>query len=168
MDEIFQVFVNPATLFVCLAAYVLTYVVRTFIEGVWIGAKENHYWNELFLPLGPIVNGALLGLAAKSFMWPDLANKTMLARMMYGAICGTFSALLYARVRSWVAAKAEAKADAKADKMDLKAVLKAVPPEAIPDPLPSEQMKMGQDPDPAAVVDAPMGGKGFDKPAGKP
>ena len=164
MDEIFQVFVNPATIFVCLAAYVLTYVLRTFVQGVWADSKTNHYWNELFLPLGPIVNGALLGLAAKSFMWPDLANKTVLARMMYGAICGMFSALLYARVRSWLASKAEAKADAKADKMDLKAVLKAASPDALPDPLPSELM--GEDP--AAVVDAPMGGKGFDKPAGKP
>lgn len=113
MDEVLETFVTPATIFVCLAAYVLTYFVRTLVQGLFPQVKKSHYWAELFLPLGPIVNGALLGFMAKSIMWPDMFNRTTLGRCMYGAICGLFSAFLYARVRSWLASKSSRK-DAKA------------------------------------------------------
>lgn len=148
MDEIFDTFVTPATILVCLAAYLMTYVIRTVVQGLWRGAKLNHYWNELWLPLGPIVNGAMLGLAAKTFMWPDMANKTVLARMIYGAICGLFSAFVYSRIRSWLSSKAAAAGAAKA--------AKALPPEA-----PASDLEEG---DSVEAVDAPLGGKGDDLP----
>lgn len=131
MDEVLEVFVSPTTIFVCLAAYVSTYVTRTLVEGTFPQVKTKHFWNEVAVPLGPIVNGGLLGLMAKSFMWPDLVNRTLAARIFYGAICGLFCAFLYGRVRSWLAAK-----DPRAAR-------------SLPPPISS----------PEETVDAPLGGK---------
>lgn len=142
MDEILDTFLTPATIFVCLVAYVMTYVIRTLVQGIWPAVKTNHYWNELFLPLGPIANGALLGLMAKTFMWPDLFNKTMAGRMMFGAVCGLFSAFLYSRVRSWLASKGNAQDE------------KALPP--APQKVGGPAGGSGEE---EAAEDAPLGGK---------
>ncbi len=106
MDEIFSTFVNPATIFLCMSVYVTTYAVRKLGEALWVGAKTNRFWNEIWVPLGALANGALLGLATKMFVWPDMVHDSLPGRMMYGAICGLFSAFLYGRVRSWLASKA--------------------------------------------------------------
>jgi len=144
MDEIFQVFVTPATLFVCLAAYTVTYFIRTVLQVAWPAIKAQRLYNELFLPLGPIVNGALLGLMAKTFMWPDLVSKTVWGRVFYGAICGSFSAFVYSRVRSWLSAKAAEVGAAN--------LVKSLP-------LPPSQASEVAD-----TVEAPIGGKGSDQP----
>jgi hypothetical protein len=106
MDEIFSTFINPATIFLCLAVYATTYFVRTIVEAVWKGAKQSIYWTEIWVPLGALVNGALLGLTSM-FVWPEFLHESVVGRMMYGSICGLFSAFLYGRVRSWLAAKAD-------------------------------------------------------------
>lgn len=107
MDEIFSTFVNPATIFLCMAVYVTTYALRTLIEALWKGAKKNLYWVEIGLPLGALGVGAGLGVVTKMFVWPDLVHDSLVGRMMYGAICGLFSTFLYNRVRSWISAKAD-------------------------------------------------------------
>lgn len=122
LDALFQAFFSPQFLFICLAVYVVTYVVRIGIRAVWKGSNTNRLWNELVVPLLPVVLGGLLGLAAKTFVWPDLASKTVLGRVMYGAICGLFSAFIYGRVRSWLKSKPSAGADAKVDEQLLPSI----------------------------------------------
>jgi hypothetical protein len=147
MGDIFETFVTPATIFVCLVAYVMTYVVRTLVQGLWPAVRANRHYNEVFLPLGPIVNGALLGLMVKTFMWPDMFNKTVASRMMYGAVCGMFSAFLYSRVRSWLASKGT--------EMDLK---------VLPPPAKSVKGPTGGSSFDETPEDAPIGGKSEDMP----
>jgi hypothetical protein len=106
LDDIFNAFVNPQTILICLVVYVMTFAIRTAVEALWKSASHNLLWNELFLPLGPIANGALLGLAAKTFVWPEVAGGSLAGRMMYGAVCGLFSAFVYGRARSFAEAKA--------------------------------------------------------------
>ncbi len=141
MDQIFSTFVNPTTIFICLATYIITYVIRTATEALWPQIKTKRLWNELYLPLGAIVNGALLGLMSKTFLWPDFASKTVAGRMFYGAICGMFCAFVYGRVRSWVAAK------------ELSATGKNVVVSKLPEPPAPE---LGEE---EPVDDAPLGGK---------
>lgn len=102
LDKIFETFVNPQTIIVCLAIYLATYVIRKIVEGAWKNATDNRLWREVWLPIGPIVNGALIGLFAKTFVWPEFIGTSAAGRIMYGAICGVFSALIYGRIRSWV------------------------------------------------------------------
>lgn len=102
LDKIAETFVNPQTILICLAIYLMTFVIRKIVEGAWKGASENRLWREVWLPIGPIVNGALIGLFAKTFVWPEFIGTSAAGRIMYGAICGVFSALIYGRIRSWV------------------------------------------------------------------
>ncbi len=105
-DSLFSVFITPSTIFICLTAYVMTYAIRRTVEGFWEGAKKNRYWTKVFVPLGPIMNGATLGLAVKTFMWPDIAS-TFWGRVFYGAVCGMFSSLVYGRVWDFVKTKTD-------------------------------------------------------------
>jgi len=102
LDTVFQAFVNVQTIIICLAIYLLTYVIRKVVEGAWKGAKDNRIWREVWLPIGPIVNGGLVGIMAKTFVWPTVIGTSLSGRIMYGAICGVFSALLYSRIRSFI------------------------------------------------------------------
>jgi len=102
MDKIFDSFVNAQTLILCLAIYLMTFVIRKVVEGFWKGAKSNRLWREVWLPIGPVANGAFIGVVAKTFVWPDFVGTSLAGRIMYGAICGVFSALVYGRVRSFV------------------------------------------------------------------
>jgi hypothetical protein len=120
LDALFQAFFSPQFLFICLAVYVATYVVRLAIRAIWKGSSTHRIWSELGVPLLPVVLGGLLGLAAKTFVWPDLASKTALGRIMYGAICGMFSAFVYGRVRGWL--KSKPGADPKMDDQLLPAI----------------------------------------------
>jgi hypothetical protein len=103
-NDLFKVFINWNTGLLCLGVYLVTYVIRTVIEALWgdrIKASKlwNKLWNELFLPIGPIVAGALLGLLAKKFPLPTPIADSIMAKLMYGGVCGVLSGWLYARLR---------------------------------------------------------------------
>jgi len=112
MDTLISTFATPVTLFICLVAYVLTYFFRRTVEGVWKIAKKGgkpgiptRIYNEVFLPIFPILVGGLMGLMAKTFIWPDITNGSIWGRIFYGALCGFFSSFAYNRVRAWVSSK---------------------------------------------------------------
>ena len=103
------------TLYLCLAVYVVTYFVRMLFEGIWRVLDSQgdvkklsilgRILNEVIVPVLPIFIGGCLGFAAKTFVWPDFAMSTKLARVLYGAICGLFSSFVYNRIRGWLKSK---------------------------------------------------------------
>lgn len=103
---------NFQTVYLCLAIYVLSYLTRRLFEGTWKilvqqgevtkGALPVRIWAEVVVPILPILIGGALSFAAKTFVWPDFAIKTKLARVLYGCICGLFSAFIYNRIRGWL------------------------------------------------------------------
>lgn len=109
-NNLFSVFVNWNTMMLCLGIYLTTYAIRTVTEALWKGAKTNKAWNEIFLPLGPIGTGMLFGLAAQKFPLPLPIADSVMAKMIYGALCGLSSAWVYSRFRSWVRATEAEKA----------------------------------------------------------
>jgi hypothetical protein len=108
---------NVQTIYLCLAIYVVTYLIRRVIEGTWSiliqqgDAKKvsvpSRVWDEIIVPILPILIGGGLSFAAKTFVWPDFAIKTKLARFLYGCICGLFSAFIYNRIRGWLKSKTD-------------------------------------------------------------
>lgn len=147
LDKIFEAFINAQTVILCLGIYLMTYMIRKVVEGFWKGAKENRIWREVWLPIGPIVNGGALGVFAKQFVWPTAIGTSMSGRIMYGAICGVFSALLYSRIRSWLQS-APAKKGGKPLGPAGPAILPGAsePPAEMPSDPPADGAAQGEDP----------------------
>ncbi len=112
INSLASVIFNVQTVYLCLAIYVVTYLVRRLFEGTWgilvqqgrikKGSVWGRIWGEVVVPVLPILIGGALSFAAKTFVWPDFAVKTKLARVLYGCICGLFSAFIYNRIRGWL------------------------------------------------------------------
>lgn len=89
------------TVILCLTIYAFTLMVRTVVEELWKNAKLNKLWEEMAVPLMPLVFGLLVGLVS-SFPWPDVLGTAVINHMMYGMVCGMFSAWVYARVKAFL------------------------------------------------------------------
>jgi hypothetical protein len=105
MDDVFQMFFSAQTIFLCLGVYMITFVVRRVSETVWPKVRFNRYWREIFVPIGPILNGGLLALVMKTWVFPDVVGESLSGRVLYGSVCGLFSAFLYNRIRAWLKSK---------------------------------------------------------------
>lgn len=104
-STIFDTFINWQTAVLCLGIALTMMVVRTLVEIFWVNAKKNIYYAELFLGLGPILLGTIIGAFAHMFPWPVPGiSVSLVARCMYGGICGMASGWVYGRFKSWVKA----------------------------------------------------------------
>ncbi len=105
----FSAFAAFSFVLVCLLAFGTTYVIRTVVEAVWEGSTATHpsalaakLWQKIFVPLGPMGNGALLGLIP-ALPWPkDLIGETTWGHVAFGFLGGMFANIVYARFRDWV------------------------------------------------------------------
>lgn len=86
-------------IFVCLGVYITTFIVRTIVENVWVGAKDNRIWTAVVLPLGPIFNGAALAFAPGASA--EMIQGYVWAQLTYGGLCGLASGWVYARYRDY-------------------------------------------------------------------
>ena len=142
LDKGFEVFINWQTALFCLGIYFATYIIRTLVEGIPAtkvkvkGTLSYHFWNEVFLPLGPFGTGILIALLAKKFPWPMPIANVFSAKVMYGVVCGGGSGWFYGRFRAFVRVKTERKEGQKDDSE----APPSVPPAAAPaDPPPPEK-----------------------------
>ena len=101
LDKMFEVIVSWQTMFICLGTFLFVFAIRRVLEtALGDKLKGNKWWNEVALPLSPIVVGAIIGVLAKSFPWPVVVGDNIWARVMYGSICGLSSGWVYSRFRS--------------------------------------------------------------------
>ena len=98
LDQGLTAIVVQSALF-CMGIFLSTYGVRKVVETGWEGAKKSKWWNEVWLPLGPIATGVLLAFLAKTYTWPDIV-KDPWSRAFYGGVCGLSSGWVYNRFRS--------------------------------------------------------------------
>lgn len=85
-----------------LGIFMVVYVLRTAIQAFWKGWQQSKLYQELALPLTPIVLGGLLAWLFTTWPWPDLLLKSPSARIIWGGILGMFSGVVYGRVRKMV------------------------------------------------------------------
>ncbi len=107
LDALIKNFITFEALFLCLSVYLITHVTRKVLLGLWPRLEKHRLWSSMFLPLAAIFIGALCGFGAKTFVWPEVIGSHILSRMLWGAICGSFSAFVYGRVRSFLSASAK-------------------------------------------------------------
>lgn len=78
----------------CVGIYLLAFALRRVVETLVPRAASNRFWTELALPVLPLLIGAGVCLALKSFPYP--AGLTAWGwRALVGICCGGFSGFLY-------------------------------------------------------------------------
>lgn len=111
MDLSLQILTSWQFVLFSLGIAGLTYIVRTCVEFLlskpWFPAeKTSKIWNELLLPIGPVLTGAFLGLLLKQYPFPEGIVSDS-ARAFFGLVAGLFSGLAYKIIKGMLNKKAE-------------------------------------------------------------
>lgn len=108
MDPILQMLLSWQFVLFGLAISAILFVVRKFVEfGMekWaVLAKESKLWNDLLLPIAPVVLGGGLAVIIKQFPYPDNLTSGS-SRFVFGLVAGLLSTLLYRIVNSLLGQK---------------------------------------------------------------
>lgn len=100
MDAVFYALFSWQFLLFCLGIAAVTFVIRKLVEYFVLdnsklpGNKASKLWRELLLPIGPVVGGALLGLVAAKYPYPEGIDSVS-GRVIFGLVAGLLSGLVY-------------------------------------------------------------------------
>ncbi len=96
----FSAFFSAQFIFFALAIFAITFVIRTIVEYFWKGADASAEWNNLLLPLMPIVFGAIAGIFASAY--PTTLGTTIFAREVFSLTAGLLSGLVYKMLKGYI------------------------------------------------------------------
>lgn len=96
----FSSFFSASFLFYCFAIFAITFIVRTIVEYFIHSAKNSNIWNNLLLPLLPLLLGGISGIFAK--MYPDPLGTSIFAREAFGLTAGLLSGLVYKMLKGYL------------------------------------------------------------------
>lgn len=100
MDAVFYAIFSWQFLLFCLGIAAVTFVIRKLVEYFVLdnpkmpGNKASKLWRELLLPIGPVCGGALLGLVAGKYPYPEGIHSVS-GRVIFGLVAGLLSGLVY-------------------------------------------------------------------------
>jgi hypothetical protein len=109
MDPILQVLLSWQFILFGLAVAAVMYVLRIVVEYFMVLAKQNPaaspLWNDLLLPILPVILGASAGYFFKLFPYPWFANGprgyvVVGDRVIFGLVAGLLSTLMYRVIKS--------------------------------------------------------------------
>lgn len=109
MDLALSMLLSWQFILFCLGIAALTYVIRLIVEYVLgqLNKLKSKLWNELLLPIGPVVSGPVIAWYFESYPYPsDL--KQIGGRVVFGLVAGLFSGLVYKIVKGLVSDKYKA------------------------------------------------------------
>ena len=107
MDTILQTFLSLQFLFFCLGIAAITFVLRKIVDYILTlkGLQNNKLWNELILPIMPVILGVLCASVAKRYPFPDIFGVSVSAKMNFGLVAGLFSGLVYKIIKGLLSQK---------------------------------------------------------------
>lgn len=94
-----ELFTNWQTVALGLTVYVMTAGIRRILETWKPTIRQNKWWREVFLPLGPVGNGIILAVMVRKFPWPEQVVGSTSGRVMYALVCGLGCGWIYGRLR---------------------------------------------------------------------
>jgi len=98
MDPILQTLLSWQFVIFSMAIAAVMFVLRTLAEYAmsnWASAaKESKLWNDLLLPILPVIVGPAAAVLIKAFPYPDCLT-TSSSRFIFGLVAGLLSTLLY-------------------------------------------------------------------------
>jgi len=112
MDNVLQALLSWQFVFFALAIAAMTFVLKKIVEfaidseSIPTGSmtKENRFWKELILPISPVVMGAISGVLAKMYPFPEGISSPS-ARLAFGMVAGLLSGLVYRIIKGTLASK---------------------------------------------------------------
>lgn len=91
MDTLLQAILSWQFLIFCLAIFAITFVLRTiveyFISNYTSFTKEAKLWNQVVLPILPILIGAVSAVLAKQYPFPEDLH-SISGRLAFGLVAG--------------------------------------------------------------------------------
>lgn len=117
MDSVFLAIFSWQFLLFCLGIAGVTFVVRKVVEYFvldnpkMLGNSSSKLWRELLLPIGPVVGGALVGLVAAKYPYPEGINSVS-GRVIFGLVAGLLSGLVYRVIAGMLKKTTEAASNA--------------------------------------------------------
>lgn len=105
MDPLMNFFTWQFMLF-SLAVAGVTFILRKVIEYYAKNITKNTAWEDLVLPIFPLVLGCLMGKLMTAYPYPDGLNSVG-GRVIFGLVVGMFSGLVYRVLNSLLNVKAE-------------------------------------------------------------
>lgn len=102
MDKIFDTLLTWQFLMFCLGIAAITSVTKTFSDFVFKNKKLKKIqpvWNELVLPIYPIILGSALGHFLSKYPYPGDIS-TMSGRIFFGMVAGMLSGVVYRLLKS--------------------------------------------------------------------
>ncbi len=110
MDNILNNLLTVQFIIFCLSLSAITFVIRKLVEFYVLdnpkmpGSKTSKFWTSLFLPIAPIVNGALFGAYMTQFPYPD-GITSFGSRVLFGLMAGLVSAHVYRVIKGLLKVK---------------------------------------------------------------
>jgi hypothetical protein len=108
MDPILQILLSWQFILFGLAVagavYVLRILAEYFIQLAKKDPKNSKLWNEVLLPILPVVLGAMAAVNFRSFPYPD-GLVTRGDRIIFGLVAGLLSTLLYRVIKGLLSQK---------------------------------------------------------------
>lgn len=114
MDPILQILLSWQFIFFGLAVAAIMYILRTLVEYCSTLLKKSLdksvFWNDVFLPIFPVILGATSAFFLKLFPYPGFANGPkgyVLAgdRIIFGLVAGLLSTTMYRVIKSILSQK---------------------------------------------------------------
>ncbi len=99
----FSSFFSASFLFYCFSIFALTFIIRTIVEYFIHSAKTSNIWNNLLLPILPLLMGGVSGIFAK--LYPDPLGTSIFAREVFGLTAGLLSGLVYKMLKGYLKAQ---------------------------------------------------------------
>jgi len=86
----------------CFSVIFTTFFVRRILEWIWPILITRSFYRERFLPLFPLVLGAISALFSQHFHYPEGVGERPFTRILYGLVLGGSSGWVFKIVRSKV------------------------------------------------------------------
>lgn len=80
----------------CLMLQALTFIVRKIVDYKMLTDpnKDYKFWNDLILPILPIILGCVIGFLAKRYPFPEHFSLPS-TRIFFGLVAGLLSSMIY-------------------------------------------------------------------------
>ena len=119
MDNSIYALVSVEFIFFCLMLVALTTIISKFVNYLTKKGKlpVSDLWNDVLLPVMPIIIGMILALLFKKFPYPQALSMTS-GRFIFGTVSGLLSTVVYRLVWSTIKSKISSNLQTVDDKKD--------------------------------------------------